>query len=91
MSFQGFGGICNLETEEISLVKGGKIGHRCLLTPPIKPLVEGSEGHQRCFFNIRYEVDILWEGSHIFVFSSQCLSHPNLTALKLGKEHLVNS
>lgn len=53
----------------ISIQKNGKTGHRCLLTPAIKPIVEGTEGHQRCFFNIRYEVDILWEGCDILTFS----------------------
>eukprot|EP00438_Fugacium_kawagutii_P009313 Skav234531 [mRNA] locus=scaffold2556:151843:157554:- [translate_table: standard] len=46
----------------ISLHKGKQSGRRILHTPAIKPIVEGSEGHQKCFFNLRYEVDILWEG-----------------------------
>ena len=52
------------------MLKGERKGRRVLHTPAIKPLVEGSEGHQKVCFNIRYEVDILWEGA----FTIFCLS-----------------
>jgi len=45
-----------------------KSDNKCLFTPPIKPMVEGDR-HRRCVFNIRYEVDMLWEGSDVMIFS----------------------
>jgi len=54
---------------DISVLKGERKGRRVLHTPAIKPLVEGSEGHQKVCFNIRYEVDILWEGCDMLTFS----------------------
>jgi len=44
---------------------------RILLTPSIKPIVEESgEGRRQCFFSIRYEVDVLWEGDETLVLSA---------------------
>ena len=55
--------------EALSLRKNEKTGHRFLLTPVIKGIVDGSEGHQRCIFNVRYELDILWEGCDMLTLS----------------------
>ncbi|CAE7749425.1 unnamed protein product [Symbiodinium sp. CCMP2456] len=46
---------------------------RILLTPSIKPIVEeleSGEGRRQCFFSIRYEVDVLWEGDETLVLSA---------------------
>lgn len=53
----------------ISLKKGSKVGRRILYTPAIKPIVEGSQGHEKCYFNMHYQVDILWEGCDMLTFS----------------------
>ena len=53
-----------LATEALALKQSAKPHEdRILLTPSIKPIVEESgEGRRQCFFSIRYEVDVLWEG-----------------------------
>ena len=56
-----------LRTEALALQHRGakRQEDRILLTPSIKPIVEElepGEGRRQCFFSIRYEVDVLWEG-----------------------------
>ncbi|CAE7577157.1 unnamed protein product [Symbiodinium pilosum] len=51
---------------------------RLMLTPCVKPIVEeleGGEGRQQCLFNLRYELDVLWEGGETLVLSA---SQPGL-------------
>jgi len=43
---------------------------RLIQTPSIKPLLEEGEGRQRCFFKIRHEVDVLWEGDDKFILTA---------------------
>ena len=59
---------CACSNEALALQKDREKSpeDRLMLTPCVKPIVEeleGGEGRQQCLFNLRYELDVLWEGA----------------------------